>query len=364
MRAEALYLIDDGSGAAYADAARDAYAAAEVAGDPAVLARALYEYARSGTVCGEPSRVLTAEHRIEELIGQSRAANEPMIHYTRAFCLYFIGDIASASAEIEIVLRLIDGSDDKPMLALASNGFGVLKRAQCQFASAHEAFAKALALATKMGDDHRISVIANNLCILHTNHGDYARGIEYGEMSLRFAKRALRRTDFFPTYDSLADAYLLNGNLKKARECHEYGESLENRGRRWAEQMLYDLEYANFALVSGNTSLALELGERIERNGRGRELVVPDGGVYYKIVIYWAAHRNGDDFAWKILRSVLEKYRARHELDYLVLIGVKGWLERRMLGHISDETVVELKLFERVEMIGKRDLLRAQGFLA
>src|SRR6266568_7837272 len=126
---------------------------------------------------------------------------------------------------------------------------------------------------------------------------------------------------------------------------------------------LYDLEYANFALVSGNTGLALELGERIERNGRGREVVVPDAGVYFKIVIHWVAHRMGDEDAWTLLRSVLEKFRGRHELNYLVMIGVRAWLERRTFGHISAATTDELRRFERAEMIGKRDLLRAQGFL-
>ena len=363
MKAEALYLIDDGSGSQYARAAEEALGAAGRTGDPTRLARALFEYARSGTVCGDPSRVLDTARETQRLLAEPTGAVIPMMHYARAYCHYFMSEIEPALVCLERVIQLLTVTEDRPMLALASNGYGVLLRARCRFVDSHRAFMDALAIATKMGDDHRSSIVANNLCILYTNHGDYARGIKYGETSLAFAKRALRRSDFFPTYDSLADAYLLDGQIDRARECHLAGEGLEGKARRWGEQMLYDLEYANFALVTGNIPMALEFGDRIVRNGRGRELIVPDAGVYYKNVVFWAAHTKGEQVAWSILNGALDAFRDRHLLNYLVLLGVKAWLERRTEGTITDMTLEELRLFDLVEMPGKRELLRAQGFL-
>jgi len=83
--AKALYLAND-SGAC--EAAGEALRSARQTGDIPLIARALFEYARTGIEEGQSERVAEAMAECDRLLLLPGGRQEPMIFYAKAFCDY------------------------------------------------------------------------------------------------------------------------------------------------------------------------------------------------------------------------------------------------------------------------------------
>src|SRR5207247_8481947 len=74
MRAAAIYLTNRATGQSHFEAADVALAAAQRADDVELVARAPFDYARSGAASGDEERVRTAESWIADLLTTPAAA--------------------------------------------------------------------------------------------------------------------------------------------------------------------------------------------------------------------------------------------------------------------------------------------------
>jgi hypothetical protein len=61
--------------------------------------------------------------------------------------------------------------------------------------------------------------------------------------------------------------------------------------------------------------------------------------------------------------SVCTVLQAKCPFHYLDVLAVKAWLERRVFGRQTEETIGELEIFKTLGIPGKKALLTAQGFL-
>src|SRR5712692_265931 len=86
LYARALYLAND---AGACEAARDALQSARQTGDLSLIARALFEYARTGIEEGESERVNEASAECDRMLVQHGGKQEPMVFYAKAFCDYY-----------------------------------------------------------------------------------------------------------------------------------------------------------------------------------------------------------------------------------------------------------------------------------
>jgi len=120
---------------------------------------------------------------------------------------------------------------------------------------------------------------------------------------------------------------------------------------------------ATFALVQGNSALALDLICQLEALARGRENAVPVPGSYWKLRIFKEAQIGRLEDAQQLVRKSTALLRDNCPLSYLDVLAAKAWLELRAQGHHSPETVRELGAFEAVGALGRLALLTAQGFL-
>lgn len=363
LRATAEYLVNRQYGSRYSEAAAEALRAAEDLGDPRLHSRALFEYARSAMFGGDSRRISDAAHRAMALVDRREYEAIPLLHHTIAYCLYHTGSVVDAMEHEETARRILAESRDVPTTALILNGYGILKRAICEFIPARDAFTEALDLSRRMGDDDRAALAAINLSTLSVNHGDFASAVEYGKLSIGLVTGRVGSPDLGTLYLVLAEAFHLNGDREQANKCAAIAVDHASRHRSWHERVVFLGESTSHALLQGNTSLALSLIRQSREIAAGRTSLLPDAGTDLKFRVFEAYHTIGANDAWKVLNASIENFKECHPMNYLNALGAKGWLERLAGGAIDSSTQAAIESFVRRGVAGKVRLLQAQGFL-
>src|SRR5437016_5191133 len=364
MRAAAIYLVNRDVGESHCQAAAQALAAARTTDDVELIARALFEYARSGAQSGDEDRVLAAKKEIDNLLEDDTARQVPILHTAQGFCQFFSYELGAAAKELDIMLSLLDERTKPWEASLAFTGYGGCKDGLCEFDRAAELFLKALELARKCGDDSRASIIASNLCATKQDHGDFLAAIEFGELSVSLGTRALNQPRLATAYCNLASAALLAGQKQRALDYLESAHKLSERQQSWGSTIEFFMGCASLALLMRDTSLALEMIKRMERTAWKKERAVPNAGLFDKLRVYRATQESGPEYGVELATSAPERYRDRHHLYYLDALACTAWLENLTLGQSTDVTTRELELFTSLGAAGKLATLVAQGFLA
>ena len=362
LRAAAEFLVNKDRGSKYCEVANLALTAARNANDPPLIAQALFECARAGTEEGICELVRAADAGISELELQCDLSKTPMIVVTRAFCRFFLGDPQGALCRLERFLELTTDKPNAAQLSFIYSGIGITNYFLARFDRGINAYMHALELARKVGDDARMSIIAASLCTMFMYVGNYQEAIRYGEMSLRYGEASSSST-LLIGYVNLMDPYLLTGQEGKALECLERARNWLVPERRWKLRCTFLLETASFAVIQGNTGLALDLIAQLEIIARGREDALPMPGPFWKFMAFRMAHLGQSDEAHDLVRSLALRWRDTYVLHYLDMVATEAWLETRQSGQISQETVNQLAIFDQVGSKGKRALLALQGFL-
>src|SRR5437870_9393446 len=290
MRAAAIYLTNRDTGQSHFEAADVALAAAQRADDVELVARALFEYARSGAAAGDEQRVRAAQSRIAELLRNPAAAAIPALHYAQGFCYYFLFEPRAAAKALECARRLLVDSRNITELSLIQTGYGNCQYHLCEFKAARDAFLAGLELALKIGDDSRASIISANLCSVLTICGDYDEAVRYGERSLALGTRALSQPVLTASFLCLAEAYSICGLTSKALDCLERARDCVTKQHSWSTSVEYLHQSACVALIMGNLGLALDLISKAEEAAWGKERCVPQAGVFEKLRVFRAAH--------------------------------------------------------------------------
>jgi DNA-binding SARP family transcriptional activator/tetratricopeptide (TPR) repeat protein len=363
MRASTEYLLNRESDLRYTNAARCAVEDAIESGDPELIAQALFELARAGVTSGDIPELHEAANRITAALDDPDMRQEPMLHYTKAYCQFFGCDITGSARSLEQALQLLAARPKPVETSLAYTGYGVCKRALGEINEAVRLTRCAFDLSTKIGDDTRASILAGNVSAMETDRGNLAEAIEWGLKSLELGRRASNPPYLVASYLSLAEAYILSNQTDKALHYWELAKEHSQTSQAWSERLIYYVEAAGLALTLGNVPLALTLIEKVDESGNRGEHMLGDPGVYDKFRVFRAAHLHGFDTARKIVEVAEERLRDRHVLSFLSVAAARAWLEKRFVGRYSTETERNLELFSELGFSGRRALLRAQGFL-
>ncbi len=363
MRAAAIYLVNRDVGESHCEAAAQALAAATKTDDVELIARALFEYARSGAQSGDEARVLAAKKEIDNLLEDEKARYVPILHTAQGFCHNFLFDASAAAASLDVARGLLAESPRVTELSYVLNAYGSCRYHLCDFAGARQSYIEGLRLAKRVGDDSRASIISGNTCALLTTVGEYDGAIEAGRESVRLGTRALNHPLLMTCLTSLAEAFILAGDRTQALDHLERAERWVKEQRSWSANMEFFCQGACVALLMGNLSLALSLTGSAEERAWGKERCVPNPGVFEKLRVFRAAHVGGAELASAIAQSARAKFRGRHPLYYLTVLAATAWLERRTLGCNTSETLAELEVFDTPSLRGYRALQVAQGFL-
>jgi len=363
MRAAAIYLVNRDVGESHCQAAAQALAAARTTDDVELIARALFEYARSGAQSGDEDRVLAAKKEIDNLLEDDNARQVPILHTAQGFCHYFLFDARASAASLDVARGLLAESPRVTELSYVLNAYGSCRYHLCDFAGARQSYIAGLRLAKRVGDDSRASIISGNICALLTTVGEYDGAIEAGRESVQLGTRALNHPLLMTCLTSLAEAFILAGDRTQALDHLERAERWVKEQRSWSANMEFFCQGACVALLMGNLSLALSLIGSAEEHAWGKERCVPNPGVFEKLRVFRAAHVGGVELASPIAKSARAKFRVRHPLYYLTVLAAAAWLERRTLGCNTPETLAELEVFDTPSLRGYRALQVAQGFL-
>src|SRR5947209_3817731 len=92
MEATGIYLANRDDGQNYVEAAEKAVRTARLVGDVDLVARAVFEHARSGVEAGDEPRVRAALREIDDLLTDPTGARLPSLHYAEGFCHFFLFD--------------------------------------------------------------------------------------------------------------------------------------------------------------------------------------------------------------------------------------------------------------------------------
>jgi len=161
----------------------------------------------------------------------------------------------------------------------------------------------------------------------------------------------------------LMENYSLLGQIGEAQSAMECARSSLESTPTVMNRLQFDLEGASFALLMGNVRLALSLIDDAEQAAHGQELFLQDAGIFERLRSFRAAHTHGLDAGWELIEAAVKRFRGTHPHYYLNLIPMKAWLERRIDGHLSQETEDGLNLLTALDLEGKRVMWTAQGFL-
>jgi DNA-binding SARP family transcriptional activator len=365
LRASAEYSLNREPGDRYCEVTNQALALARETGDPALIARALLECARAGTEAGLVDLVMTAQAGIEELAPVADISTNRMISLTKAFCNFFFLEPRKALVNLQQAAELSARETNKAHLPHILSAIGTSLTLLAELVAARTACLSALDVARKAGDESRASIIASNLCLIHTSRGEYDEAIRFGLLSTALGARGSTNNPILLfAYINLTDAYALAGNQDDAVRSLDAGRGWLTSERRWRVRFAFLLSAAAFALMQGNTGLALDLIAQVETLARGKEHAFTVPGPYWKLKFYRAAHLGGAESALASASSVAQSLRLKCPFYYLDVLAAKAWLERQVLGRQTEETNAELLIFTTLEVPGKKALLAAQGFLA
>ena len=363
MRATGYYLVNQVKGESHYEAANEALLAAREVGDAELLAKALFEYARSGAEAGDEERVAVAQRQLSELLTDPSARQLSAVHYANGFCYYFFYEPAKAAASLSAASALLNDSRDAAQLSLVLNGLGNCQAHLCAFELARESYVTGLDLVKKIGDDSRASIILSNLCYILTTVGDYSGGIAAGLRSVDLGTKALNQPLLADSFLNLAEAYVLGGAAGDALPCLTRARECAARRRSWSTNVEFLCQTANVVLLMGDVTQALTLIGDAETTAWGRERAAPNAGLFERLRIFRAAHVHGCETARGIADRARAKFFGRNPLFYLNVLSAAAWLERSQVGSYTPSTAAELAALDRPDLAGYKALLKAQGFL-
>ncbi|MDP3910472.1 MAG: AAA family ATPase [Gemmatimonadales bacterium] len=361
MRAAAEFALNSEPGLKYCEAAKSALASATRAGNPELIARALFECARAGTEEGLVELVQIARDGITQLARENDLSALPMAVLTRSFCQVFYLDPKGALHFLNQVAE-ISRDVNAAQMSFIYSGIGLASLHLCRLPEAFEGFRTALEFSRKVGDDARTSLLASNLCNVQVARGEYENAVEYGKLA-RSLGESSSSSLLQHAYTNLVDAYVLLGREDLAVECMTRARDWLEPRRRWKLHCSFLMESAAFALLRGNTALALDLAGQVESMAQGREAAVPMIGSYWKLRIFRTAHVHGEDAAFTIAEEATQRLRGNCPYLYLDVLAAKTWLEARSLGRPGPQTMQELAFFDEAGAVGRKALLTLQGFL-
>ena len=363
MQATVAYLLNQEPGLGYCNAADGALLAARETGDPELIGNALFECARSGANAGDEGRVANAREQAQVAISQLTSEVPPMLCYSKAYCDFFFFELVAAASGLESAIRTWNARQDPAGLSLGYTAYGTCKQGLGDFESACEAYHKALTFSTRIGDDLRSAVIASNLCVAKLHQGDFSSAVEFGELAVSTAGRALSPR-LVSIHLNLAASLFMNGQQDTALKSLSAAQEASNRERSWFATMEFLLGCASFALHTRDVTLALELTEAAQRVAWGKERAVPHAGLFDMLRIHRALHVDGPDAARLLTCQCRAKYLGRHPLYFVEMTGCSAWLDMMWSGAYSEETRADLNLVDELGFAGLRAILVAQGFLA
>jgi tetratricopeptide (TPR) repeat protein len=363
LYASAMYLLNRNSTAKHSEMAERALRVARECADKELLARALFECGRAGVESGNEGLTRRARAELRQMLASGDSDIPPIAFHADAYCSYFLLDIADASESAERAVAALSKAGSIGELALAYTGLGNCKMALCRFEEAREAYGFALEFSKKMGDDCRTSIICSNLSASYLIGAEIDSAIAYGEEGLAVGRRAPAQPALLRAYSNLAFAYLLAGDINKARDCLASWQRWIQNGRSWAINLEYYCESASIELAFGNASEALKLIGQAERELQGRGYLFISQGELERLRVFSAYHTDGGGAAQVLAEHALERFKDRHVLAYLEAVAALAWVEMRLLGEHSEATRSRLLLFETYQASGKRAVLAAQGFL-
>src|SRR5437763_8784259 len=210
MQATVEYLMNREAGSGYCEAADKALEAAQGTGDLELIGNALFECARSGVNAGNEARVTAVRRQTEDAIRQSGKDIPPILWYTKAYCDFFVFELASAATELENAISTLSGRRDPVGLSLAYTGYGTCKSGLCEFDAASQAYDKALQFSMRIGDDLKSAIILSNLCVVNLHQGDFASAVSFGQRAVAVASSALTPRSV-TIHLNLASAPLMSG---------------------------------------------------------------------------------------------------------------------------------------------------------
>ena len=362
MRAAAQYLLDRDPLERYCQATDEALAAARRLSDARLTALALFECARAGAELGEDRRVESALNELLALSEEPVGANDPVVLHALGFCYFFFSELKRAAGYLERAIDVLRSSSDSVTLNYVYNGLGMCRHYLCEIGPAEAAYFAGFNLARKIGDESRASIIAANLCGIKTHEGDYADAIKFGCYCLEAASRG-RSPRLVISYTNLAEAYMLNGDSRRAAECLEKAKKLVEEDPRWYKRVEFVTESANLALLASDIALALDRIGMLEKLTSGRERAVHSLGIIEKLKIFKAGHVGEPVTACTMAQQAKERFRNRNVMFYLQTLAAQAWAERRAHGGEHPKTEHELKAFEAPGLAGLKASLVGQGFL-
>jgi len=363
MRATVAYLLNQEPGLGYCNAADTALMAARATGDLELIGNALFECARSGANAGDERRVAAAREQTEVAIPDLAHDVPPMLSYTKAYCDFFFYELAAAASGLESALSTWNARQDPVGLSLGYSAYGTCKQGLGELELACEAYHKALALSTKIGDDLRSAVIASNLCVAKLHQGDFDSAVRFGQLAVSTAERVLSPR-LVSIHLNLAASLFMNGQHQTALKSFTAAQEASNRERSWFATMEFLMGSASFALQTRDVTLALGLTEAAQRVAWGKERAVPHAGLFDLLSIHRAHHADGLDAARRLAHQCLAKYRDRHPLNFADVVACNAWLDMMAFGAYSEETKADVKVVDDLGFAGLRAMHVAQGLLA
>jgi len=362
MLATVEYLLNEEAGLTYCNAADMALLAARETGDLELIGNALFECARSGANAGDERRVAAARDQARTAIAELGTEVPPMLSYTKAYCDFFFFELAAAANELETAIRTWNARQDPVGLALGYTAYGTCKQGLGDFQTAYGAYDDAFRFSTKIGDDLRAAIVASNLCVAKLHQGDFGAAVKFGQLAVSTGARALSPR-LVSIHLNLATSLFMNGQQDAAMDSLDAARHASNRERSWFAKMEFLLGCASFALQRRDVAAALDLTETAERVAWGKERAVPHAGLFDLLTIHRAFHVDGPGVARVLAHQCAAKYRGRHPSYFADVTACNAWIDVIMFGGHTEETKVDLRVFDQLEFAGLRAILVAQGFL-
>ncbi len=362
FRASAEFLLNSEPGEKYCEVTRAALEYANRTVDPKLISRALFECARAGTEQGLTELVSLAEDGIRQLRETVDISTMPLAVLTETLCRLFFLRPVGCLRELQHTAEINSRRANAAEMAWIYSGVGLVSMILCRFRDSFDAYLQAFELSKKVGDDARMSTLASNICIVQLDRGLCDDAVRWGELSVKLGE-ASKTSVLQMTYTNLVDAYVLAGRESDAVNSMRRAREWLVPKRRWKFHCAFLMVNAAFALIQGNTALALECVERLEAVARGKEQAVPIPGSYWKLRIFKEAHLGSTEEAQRLVQFCTALFRETCPLHYLDVLAAKAWLEFRTNGQTGKETLEELRMFDDFEAHGRRALLVAQGFL-
>jgi len=361
--ASGMYLLNRDSSARHSEMAERAVQIARECSDKELLAHALFESGRAGVESGNAEMTRRVRDELHIALGDWGEAAPGIAHHASAYCNYYLSEIREASESAERAVANLTRTGNIGELAQSLSGLGNCLTTLCRFDEARGAYNSALEYSRKMGDDCRTSAVTSNLAALLLLEGEAEAAIALGRESLLIGKRVPAQPTLPKVWSNLISAHVIRGEIDRAQEYFSFWQRWIQDGRSWAAKSEYMCNMACMELVLGNTSEALKLAAAIERETQGKDGLVLNQGVQERLRVFSAYHTQGAESARLLASGCMERFIGQHMLAYLDCLAALAWIEKQSTGKVSTTTEIQLQLFERHGLHGKRRILVAEGYL-